>query len=155
MLIDRTLRTHPYTGDEFGYCTVCGLPEKNRHHAPTPEAAGAGPARPVVTPHQRDTSIDAALRSWQTNPTIRGIVFRALVFAKNGLTDDELFGMAALKDKNPNTIRPRRIELAQAGLIEPLVRDGKPVTRATKGGSPATVWTLTDRARAAVQGYAA
>ena len=50
-----------------------------------------------------------------------------------GATDDEIENATGIKG---NSARPRRIELARAGLIEG--RDG--VTRKTRSGRPAVVW---------------
>lgn len=51
----------------------------------------------------------------------------------SGATDDEIENATGIKG---NSARPRRIELARAGLIEG--RDGE--TRKTRSGRPAVIW---------------
>lgn len=51
----------------------------------------------------------------------------------SGATDDEIENATSIKG---NSARPRRVELARAGLIEG--REG--ITRKTRSGRPAVVW---------------
>ena len=53
----------------------------------------------------------------------------------HGQTDEEL---ASRLNMNPSTLRPRRVELQRAALIQP-----GPVTRKTQSGAEATVWIPT------------
>jgi hypothetical protein len=63
-------------------------------------------------------------------PSIREQVY-AYIRESNGVTDEEI--QAAL-NLNPNTSRPRRIELAKAGRIVPVG------TRRTRSGALAVCW---------------
>lgn len=69
--------------------------------------------------------------------TALGRVMDAIAAAGDaGLTDEEIQRQL---DMNPNTQRPRRIELARMGLIS---RTGG--TRATASGHPAEVWVAVE-----------
>jgi predicted ArsR family transcriptional regulator len=50
-----------------------------------------------------------------------------------GLTDEELVNVTGL---NPSTVRPRRVELVERGLVEAI--EGR--TRPTRAGRAAQVW---------------
>ena len=50
-----------------------------------------------------------------------------------------------------NTIRPRRVELAQAGLVVKATRDGKVIKRDTSTGAPAQVWVVSAAAKALIR----
>lgn len=150
---------HVYTPDDNDLsCSRCGMPRRNRWHT-TAEELDTRPANavahdspvtdaaPVIHPHQRSTSIDAGMMLRGT--AIKALVYQRIAWAENGLTDDELLQAESLAGKNPNTVRPRRIELARQGVIEPMHdADGTVVTRATSGGAQAVVWALTTVARA-------
>lgn len=145
---------HAYVPDEDGLgCVHCGLPERNRFHSPARlDPVAPAPATPVVHADQAATSIDAAMcMDWMRSGAVKALVYRAVAAAgPTGLTDDELMHTPALAEKNPNTVRPRRIDLAREGVIVE-ARDGlgNPVTRTTRGGAEATVWILSGAAMAA------
>jgi hypothetical protein len=61
-----------------------------------------------------------------------------------GYTDDEL---AIALDMHLPSLTRRRDELVRLGWLEPLLHQGAPLTRSTRRGSPARVWTLSPRAR--------
>lgn len=64
--------------------------------------------------HHSQESQDAALSVSPKAPSLRERVYRLL--QTETLTDE---GIAAKLNLNPNTSRPRRVELANMGLIEP------------------------------------
>ena len=90
---------------------------------------------PRATPYQSHsaTSKAAALSAEPSSGTKRGLL---LAFLRGrgatGATDEE---MQFLVPMNPNTQRPRRVELVQGGFIEDSHR-----TRPTLGGDDAVVW---------------
>ena len=77
-------------------------------------------------------SADAGHSMKPSASSLRETVFKAISSAFTGLTDQEL---SMLLDRPENTVRPRRIELHQAGRIQAAG------TRRTKSGRQATVWT--------------
>lgn len=80
------------------------------------------------------TSLDAALSN-TANSTQRERVYRAIQRAgKRGMTDEEI--QIAL-DMNPNTQRPRRVELQHIGLIKDSMD-----RRKTKARRDAAVWIV-------------
>lgn len=87
-----------------------------------------------VPPHQRhsDTSLDAALSVAADVPNLRDRVLACLLAHPDGLTDEE---MQAALSMNPNTQRPRRVELIEAGLVE-----DSGARRLTVAGRKAVVW---------------
>jgi len=91
----------------------------------------------MTLPYIKDsaTSAEAAERAEPRAETQRALVFRTIMVGRPGLvgmTDDEIH--AAL-DMNPSTLRPRRIELQNRGLVED---SGE--KRRTRSGRWATVW---------------
>lgn len=92
----------------------------------------------------RHTSRTAAQRTLLKSGSARRRVLDALVRTLDGgLTDEEL---QAYLRMGPNTQRPRRVELVEAGFVEP-----KPgATRVTSSGSPAIVWQATQAGRDAL-----
>lgn len=92
-------------------------------------------------PFQRhsETSRAAALAAEPAAASMRGRVLAALRQAgPAGLTDDEMQVRLAM---NPSTQRPRRVELARAGLVVETDR-----TRETRGGRAASVWVAAEHA---------
>lgn len=87
--------------------------------------------RPPAQHHSAE-SVNAAT---QIAPKVTGLQQKVLTALKRlgPLTDEEI---ATALNMNPSTARPRRIELAAAGLV---VRDG---TGSTKSGRPAARWAL-------------
>jgi len=78
------------------------------------------------------TSADAAEAMEPRAGTMRARVLAAIRAAGwRGMTDEELIASTGL---NPSTARPRRVELADAGIIVP---SG---TRAVRSGLQAVVW---------------
>jgi hypothetical protein len=63
---------------------------------------------------------------------------------KIGATSDEVQRALRLEHQS---ISPRTTELHQAGYIELLLEDNKPVTRLTAQGRPAQVWIATKRGK--------
>lgn len=90
-----------------------------------------------LVPYQRhsETSRDAADRVVGHRETLQEQVFNFLQgCGERGATDEEVqvgLGM------NPSTERPRRIELVEAGRVEPAGDK-----RATKSGRSAQVWKV-------------
>jgi hypothetical protein len=81
------------------------------------------------------TSLEAAEAIAPKAGSLRARVLEAIRFAgERGATDEELQTVLAM---NPSTQRPRRIELAHAGLI----REAS-FTRKTRSGRAATVWMV-------------
>lgn len=141
--------THPWTPDGDGDCTHCPLPKAHpNHHQAAPGAVLPDPARlgVVTTPTQADTSQAAGLAAWPKAGTDRATILEAVAAAgEYGATDDDL---AFDTDLSPNTVRPRRGELAAAGfLVAAREPDGTPRTRPNKAGNPCQVWVLTAAAR--------
>lgn len=138
------LNRHELEPDEHGIgCARCPLPPRHRVHTTPRELPRA---RPVVHADQASTSIAAAMTvDWSNLTTVKANVYRAIKAAgAAGLTDDELMATEHLRDANPNTVRPRRIDLVGMGWIEAARDDsGNEVTRITRGGAPAQVWVAT------------
>lgn len=94
---------------------------------------------PRTVPYQRNSSTSkaAALRAEPLASTKRG---ELLAFLRGreakGATDEE---MQCLVPMNPNTQRPRRVELVQGAWI---VNSGR--TRKTLGGDDAVVWVASE-----------
>lgn len=81
--------------------------------------------------HHSQTSQDAAISVLPRHRTLQEKVLDAITAAPNGLNDEEIVEVTGLA---PNTARPRRIELHNAGKIE------SAGTRATKSGRQAQIW---------------
>ncbi len=90
-------------------------PAPAQRHSRTSTAAGA--------------SLAPVLRGWRLR--VFGMVREA---GEWGVTDDEL-----IRDSGNQSVRPRRIELTQAGLIRDSGR-----TRITSAGRQAVVWVAND-----------
>ena len=84
--------------------------------------------------HPSQTSQDAAFAILPKQGSLQERVLKAIEI-HGGLTDQEIADITGL---SPNTARPRRIELTNAGVI----KDGG--TRLTKAGRKAVVWVLTN-----------
>jgi hypothetical protein len=82
--------------------------------------------------HHSQESMDASISVLPKQKSLQMKVLEAIRTSLHGLTDEQLVEVTGLA---PNTARPRRIELQQAGLIESCG------TRATKSGRQAQVWT--------------
>ena len=94
---------------------------------------------PRSAPYQRNsaTSKAAALRAEPSASTKRGLLLAFLRgLGAKGATDEE---MQCLVPMNPNTQRPRRVELVQGSWI---VNSGR--TRYTIGGDDAVVWVASE-----------
>ena len=83
-----------------------------------------------------DTSRDAAEAIAQHTPRLRAVVLAALRGAAGGLTAAEIESVTGLSG---NTIRPRIIELCEAGQVE---TNGE--QRRTPSGRNARVYVATD-----------
>lgn len=98
-----------------------------------PQLDWLAPETAVTLPHQRhsDTSRAAAKSAQGMATKLRGKVLDAIRSARGGLTDEEISSVTGI---NPNTVRPRRVELERLALI---FRGG---TRKTRSGRQAVVW---------------
>lgn len=86
----------------------------------------------------KPTSVMAALLTLPRTRTKRMAVLEAIAWAgEEGCTDDELYAILGV---GPNTVRPRRVELLDAGWIEDARR-----RRKTSTGADAIVWVLTEQ----------
>jgi hypothetical protein len=95
-----------------------------------PDLFGDAPAQ-----YHSPTSRAAAASIGKAMPHLRERVYLAIVKAgERGLTDEELQGTLAM---NPNTQRPRRIELYQQRMIRMAN-----FTRPTASGRQAAVWVV-------------
>ena len=83
----------------------------------------------------RPTSAAAAAKASLRAGTARRKVLAQLCDVAD-LTDEELQAACGL---GPNTQRPRRVELVEAGFVT-----ATELTRPTSTGSPSIVWTATD-----------
>lgn len=125
-------------------CAHCGLPPTNGRH---PQDTTAPPARvePIKALPADDQRAIAAFREMWGGNTPKAQVFCELAVCQDGgATDDELYAKPHLSHLGPNTIRPRRLDLANDGLIQ-RVKDeqGRVVTRQTANGGQGAVWVLT------------
>lgn len=119
-------------------CTVCGLPPRNRIHHPTTPAPA--PAASAVARVVSDTS-RVFNDLWDTTKPAARVLHRILTCGEGGVTDDELMRAPELADMPSNTVRPRRIDLAHAGLVVHATNsDGTVQRRSTSTGRPAQVW---------------
>lgn len=85
--------------------------------------------------HSRE-SYDAAISMMDSAENLRGRVFRFIRSMPEGATDEQIqHGL----DMNPSTQRPRRVELAEMGVI---CSEGK---RETASGRSAAVWKVARR----------
>jgi hypothetical protein len=134
------------SGDLFGVCgklptrqLVCGKPafhsgpcgawrEPSEIDADSVDANTKGKARR----NHPETSHNAAYAVEPNTGTLRRLVLEAI--ARQPRTDEELQHDLTM---NPNTERPRRVELVDGGWIEP---SGE--VRRTEGGAEAIVWQL-------------
>jgi hypothetical protein len=81
--------------------------------------------------HHSQTSMDAAQAIKPKAGTLRAQVLELIQRHPEGLTDEEI---STLLSMNPSTARPRRLELAVAGLIE------SHGTALTASGRSANLW---------------
>ncbi len=85
-----------------------------------------------------NTSKDAAAKIETKARTLRGTVYSFLKISNlYGATDEELQTVLGM---NPNTERPRRIELVELGLVKDSGRK-----RDTKSGRKAVVWVAINK----------
>jgi len=106
---------------------------------PVPEVRRAAGDPHVFLPAvPRDTQVAAAAAALPRSGTQRARVLEAIRGAgAAGMTDQEVAVRLAMAE---NSVRPRRLELADARLIED---SGE--RRETSGGTPAIVWRATRR----------
>ncbi|TPV94878.1 MAG: helix-turn-helix transcriptional regulator [Myxococcales bacterium FL481] len=90
-----------------------------------------------------ETSHAAARRAKPGSGSARMRVLRCIA-QTDGLTDQEIQQRLGMRE---STQRPRRVELAEAGLIE---THG---TRKTESGRSAQVWRVTEHARVYLAGH--
>lgn len=93
----------------------------------------------VYLPAQpRATQVAAAARALPRSGTQRRRVYDQIVRAgQDGLTDEEIGAFLRL---SLNSVRPRRLELVEAGLVADSSR-----RRDTQGKNPAIVWIANER----------
>lgn len=83
------------------------------------------------------TSFDAAGRALPKSGTQRRAVYQYIVWSGwHGVSDDDLAEGLSL---SPNSVRPRRKELQQAGLIVDSGRRAR-----NRGGNPVILWVTAD-----------
>lgn len=99
--------------------------------------------RGLVRNDHRDTAQQTARAARPFSGTARGRVLACIASSPGGMTDGEV--CEALR-MNPSTERPRRVECAREGWIEPL-----DITRPSAYGHPMQVWTVTDAGRAQLE----
>ena len=90
-----------------------------------------------LPPHQRhsDTSYRAAVSMLDEARTLRARVYRYILNrGPSGATDEEII---VASDRSASSIRPRRCELADRGLV---IDSGR--KRATRSGRAAVVWVV-------------
>ena len=83
--------------------------------------------------HHSQTSLDAAIEIQPKAGTLRAKVLKCIQ-AHDGITDERI---ALELELNPSTARPRRVELAEQGLIESCG------TAPTASGRKAVLWRAT------------
>lgn len=112
-----------------------------------PPALFAQPTEPSA-PYVAHSATSRAAAESVTRSTAQTDRERILAFllraGVTGATDEEGFDTLQM---NPSTYRPRRIELAQAGRIVPLVVEGKGIARPTHSGRFAVVWVAATNPR--------
>ncbi len=106
--------------------------------APTVEQSShAGDPHVYLPVAPRATQTAAAIAVWPRSGTQRARVLAAISKAEaDGLTDEEIGARLGL---SLNSVRPRRLELVQAGLV---IDSGR--TRPTRGGKAAIAWATQD-----------
>jgi transcription initiation factor IIE alpha subunit len=87
--------------------------------------------KPALAQEHSDTSREAAALIEPKRPTLRARVLKAIK-RYGALTDEEIQTETGL---NPSTVRPRRIELVEMGLVRDSGR-----RRETRSGRRAVVW---------------
>ena len=116
---------HGYPMTDVHRCAMC------RHNSPI--ALLEQPAVKIAH-NARHTSVQAAFSALPRTGTQRARVLEAIKWAgSNGLTDEEIGEATGLP---ANSVRPRRLELLELGLIEE--PPGK--LRHTRTGHTAQVW---------------
>ncbi len=118
-------------------CPICEPGRPCRAHQPVEVESLQLDLTKPVTKYQThsDTSRQAAKKIETSADTVRGRVLRFLVKNVDGATDEAMQYAMWL---NPNTQRPRRIELVERGLVK-----DSGVRRNTKSGRKAIVWEAT------------
>lgn len=147
---------HPFRPDQPGSpsCTDCMMGPRHRNHIAT-TTTEPPPVTRITTRDGREA--EAAFRDlWGTNGPRARVFYQLCIANHAGLTDDELMHRPDLADMPQNTVRPRRVELEQAGLVVRLTdADGKIVRRATTSGRAAQVWVISTAARRLIRSEAA
>jgi len=142
------MQPHLFTPDSPGStgCATCMMGERHRFHTPVTTREQVTPARVNA---RLDREVDAAFHElWGTNGPRARVLYQLVIANRAGATDDELTTNPELADLSENTIRPRRTELADAGLVVRLTRDdGALVKRTTRTGSKAQVWVISEACR--------
>lgn len=99
-----------------------------------------------VPENGRATSKSAARAVRTRSGSQRHQVLRAV--ARESLTDPELMDRTGII---PNSLRPRRLELVEAGYIEPTRNDAnRVITRPNAHNRPCIVWRITPKGTAAL-----
>lgn len=143
----------PVRYDDDWECRTCGSPVVDpetpaaRHHderqPETPAQRLPSLTRNVAPTGPRATSNLAADAALPKTGTLRRQVFDAIT--AGGRTDDEV---EVLLGRTHQSVSASRFTLARDGWVEPLLdEDGKAVTRPTRTGNAATVWTPTAASR--------
>lgn len=152
------IKPHAFRPDPAttGWC-ACGLPQVNQAmHVDPPSVPDISEARrrpaslPAPAQPGSATSVQAALHIGPSLGEWQMTVLRAFGEAGiRGLTDEEL--ARGLDPDRQNTIRPRRVELVDSGLVRPLLDNyGHEVTRRNRSGRQAKVYVLTADGRGLV-----
>lgn len=125
---------------------LCGLPEGNKRHTRVTIVRDHPTA--VVATHL-DREVAAAFHDlWGTEGPRAQVFYQVVIAGSAGVTDDELMHRPDLAGMPSNTVRPRRVELAQSGLIvRATAGPGKLIKRDTTTGTPAQVWVVSAAAR--------
>lgn len=147
------MNPHRHVGPESDDCLTCSLPRRNRHHVG---------AEPVIRPGALTPLADIAPAVGQQHPetshaaaaaTLPGYATRlyailSLVIAAGeyGRTDDELELESGWTHQ---TVSAARNRLVAGGWLIHQFDGGRTVTRPTRSGRSATVWTATAAALAA------
>lgn len=144
----------PVEDGDTGYCDRCSLPVKHPCHTAAPQAPLLAPVGDPIAPvrlHQTSTSHRATARALPKSGTVKAAIFAIISNRPHGATDDEL---EVILGRTHQSVSASRNALMNDGWIEPLLADGSEVTRRTRSGNDATVWTATVVARAVSPGAA-
>lgn len=106
------------------------------------EALPAADAPTMAPMHSAPTSQAMREAALPRSGSLRATVVQLLL--NHGHTDDELERTLA---RSHQSVSAARYTLVQQGWVQPMTHDGVPVTRPTRAGNAAQVWTLTPPAR--------